>query len=367
MPKVFLRDVVERVKNKIDKDATDLEFYIGGEHFEYGEVVISKKAHIMGSTIGPAFHMHFIPGDVLLMSRNPHLRKAGMVDFEGICSDVSYVCRTKSENLLLQEYLPFIFQTDQFWEFAEANKKGSTNFFLNWTDFARYEFFLPEIEQQGELTKLLWAAVATKASYQRLLVRTDELVRAQFVEMFGEPHMTTAKYSTQPLGELTVNFDKCRKPVKDGDRKLIQGPYPYYGATGIVDYINDYRLDGTYLLISEDGKALEFRNYDIAFIVSGKIWVNNHAHVLQCKDCLNMTFLQRYIKYLDISFWVTGIDQKKLNRENMDTIPIMLPPITLQEKYERLVQQADKSKSELKQAIESINGLIKSLMQQDFS
>ena len=75
------------------------------------------------------------------------------------------------------------------------------------------------------------------------------------------------------MGDLTICFDKYRKPVKEGDRKQMQGAYPYYGATGIVDYVNDYRLDGTYLLVSEDGKALEFRNYDIAFIASGKIWV----------------------------------------------------------------------------------------------
>ena len=167
---------------------------------------------------------------------------------------------------------------------------------------------------------------------------------SQFIEMFGDPNEELKKWEMRPLGELTVNFDRSRKPVKDGDRKLMQGPYPYYGATGVVDHVNDYRLDGTYLLISEDGKALEFRNYDIAFIVSGKIWVNNHAHVLQCKDDFNMVFLQYFIKYLDISHWVTGIDQKKLNRENMDTIPIVVPPIVLQNQFAAFVQQVDKSK-----------------------
>ena len=101
MPTVKLGDVVCRVKDKVDKDTTELEYYVGGEHFEYGEICISQRGLIQGSTIGPAFHMHFVPGDVLLMSRNPHLRKAGMVDFEGICSDVSYVCRTRDERVLL--------------------------------------------------------------------------------------------------------------------------------------------------------------------------------------------------------------------------------------------------------------------------
>jgi type I restriction enzyme S subunit len=184
--------------------------------------------------------------------------------------------------------------------------------------------------------------------------------------MFGEPNTATAKFPTRRLGELTINFDNKRKPVKEGDRKLMQGQYPYYGATGVVDHVNDYKLDGTYLLISEDGKALEFRNYDIAFIATGKIWVNNHAHVLQCKDGLDMIFLQRYIKYLDISYWVTGIDQKKLNRENMDSIPVMLPPIGVQRQYAAFVKQSDKSKFELKQTIDSLAAAQKALLDKCF-
>ena len=168
--------------------------------------------------------------------------------------------------------------------------------------------------------------------------------QSQFIEMFGEPNRETAKWDARPFGQLTDSYDKSRKPVKEGDRKQMQGPYPYYGATGIVDYVNDYRLDGTFLLISEDGKALEFRNYDIAFIVSGKIWVNNHAHVVQCHDDITLNYLQYYFKYLDISSWVTGIDQKKLNRENLNMIPIMVPPKSLIIAFDAFTEQSDKSK-----------------------
>ena len=164
--------------------------------------------------------------------------------------------------------------------------------------------------------------------------------------MFGDPNKS-AKWPTQTFASLTDCFDNKRKPVKDGDRKKMQGPYPYYGATGVVDHVNDYRLDGTYLLISEDGKALEFRNYDIAFIVSGKIWVNNHAHVVQAHDEVTLNFLQYYIKYMDISNWVTGIDQKKLNRENLDSIPVMVPPREQIDRFDALVEQSDKSKYSL--------------------
>lgn len=183
MSTVELGDVVDRIKDNIDKDNTDLEYYVGGEHFDTGKVEVKRKAAINGSTIGPAFHTRFKPGDVLLMSRNPHLRKAAMVDFEGLCSDVSYVCRTKNNNLLLQNLLPFIFQTDSFWKFAEEHKKGSTNFFLNWSDFEKYKFYLPELDEQKELSNILWQFTYTIDNYEKLITRSDELVKARFVEM----------------------------------------------------------------------------------------------------------------------------------------------------------------------------------------
>lgn len=366
MAKVLLGDVVAHIKDKVDKDTTDLEFYVGGEHIDGDEITVRRRGRIEGSTIGPAFHMRFQQGDVLLMSRNPHLRKASMVDFDGICSDVSYVCRTKDNDVLLQSLLPFILQTPEFWQFAEENKKGGLPFFLNWKDFARFEFELIPIERQRQISDLLWAMERVKNAYRELIARTDDLVKSQFIEMFGEPNRQSAKWNTKPFSALTDSFDKSRKPVKEGDRQKMKGPYPYYGATGIVDYVNDYRLDGDFLLISEDGKALEFRNYDIAFIASGKIWVNNHAHVVQCHDEITLNYLRYYFKYLDISKWVTGIDQKKLNRENLDTIPIMVPPREVIDTFDRFVEQSDKSKFAAQQTLKELTDAQKALMKKIF-
>ena len=227
MPKVTLKDVVCRIKDKVDKDNTDLEYYIGGEHFDNGEITISNRGVIAGSTIGPAFHMRFMPGDVLLMSRNPHLRKAAVVDFEGICSDVSYVCRTKDENVLMQRFLPFIFQTDHFWKFAEENKKGSTNFFLNWSDFEKYEFELPDIDKQRELVELLWSFVDTKNSYKALLQKTDELVKSQFIEMFGDPVDNPMGWPIRKLSDVAkVDGTMTKEYEKYAD-------YPHIGIDSI--------------------------------------------------------------------------------------------------------------------------------------
>ena len=251
MPKVTLKDVVCRIKDKVDKDNTDLEYYIGGEHFDNGEITISNRGVIAGSTIGPAFHMRFMPGDVLLMSRNTHLRKAAVVDFEGICSDVSYVCRTKDENVLMQRFLPFIFQTDHFWKFAEENKKGSTNFFLNWSDFEKYEFELPDIDKQRELVELLWSFVETKNSYKALLQKTDELVKSQFI---GDIQQAYEECNVITLGEM-VEEDR---PITYGIVK------PGHGCPGGVPVVKvkdmqDGVIDESDLLLTTPELDYQYR------------------------------------------------------------------------------------------------------------
>ena len=386
MPTVKLGDVVERIKDKIDKDATDLEYYIGGEHFDYGEVVITKKAPLMGSTIGPAFHMRFMPDDVLLMSRNPHLRKAGKVDFEGICSDVSYVCRTKDENVLLQGYLPFVFQTDNFWEFAESNKKGSTNFFLNWSDFTRYEFFLPDIEKQRELTDLLWAAADAKAAYQHLLEQTDELVKSQFIEMFGDPVTNPMGWPVQRMGALGelkngMNFSSRDEGLRI--RSLGVGDFQDYDRIENVEELSlislnempsrDYLLkNGDIVFVRSTGnRALvgrsvvvypnetptTFSGFCIRYRVNNErvftIYLINLLHNDAVRD-----------KLLNSG---RGANITNLNQQVLSALLVPLPPLDLQKRFAAFVESTDKSKFELKQAIDSTSGLIRALMQQDLS
>ena len=203
---------------------------------------------------------------------------------------------------------------------------------------------LPSFDEQKAIVDILEKAKNVLDMRNEEISKLDDLIKARFVELFGDTKYAVSRWGGKIMKDITINLDSKRKPVKESDRAQMQGEYPYYGATGIVDYVNDYRQDGTFLLISEDGKALEFRNKPIAFIASGKIWVNNHAHVQQCCEVCNMVYLMYYINLMDISPWVTGIDQKKLNRENLDSIEIGLPPIELQNQFEQIVHQVDKSK-----------------------
>ncbi|MBW7996821.1 MAG: restriction endonuclease subunit S [Candidatus Glassbacteria bacterium] len=136
-------------------------------------------------------------------------------------------------------------------------------------------------------------------------------------------------WTLQPLGKLTENFDALRRPVKSADRS--PGPYPYYGASGVVDYVDDYIFDGEHLLIAEDGENLRTRQTPIAFLARGQFWVNNHAHIVRG----NRNALTRYLNYAltvkDISGYLTGSTMPKLTQGNMNRIVLSAPPIQEQE------------------------------------
>ena len=130
---------------------------------------------------------------------------------------------------------------------------------------------------------------------------------------------------TYKLSDLCEILDSKRKPLSALQRAKKQGIYPYYGAQGIIDHLDDHLLDGEYLLVAEDGANLETRNQPIANIAKGKIWVNNHAHVLGSNGKCPLNLLGFILNNMNISPYVTGCAQPKLNQENLRNIEIELP------------------------------------------
>lgn len=157
-----------------------------------------------------------------------------------------------------------------------------------------------------------------------------------FYERIGDGNPLPKRWKMVKLGDVCENLDAKRKPVTKSDR--TKGQYPYYGASGIVDWVNDYIFDDDLLLISEDGANLLARATPIAFSISGKSWVNNHAHVLKFENKTTMKFIEAYINFIDVSYYVTGTAQPKLNQKSLNLIPIPLPP---QDEQERIVAKLD--------------------------
>ncbi|RFB41301.1 restriction endonuclease subunit S [Bacillus sp. RC] len=360
MIKYRLGDIVEVISEREDNPSNcKYDKFVGLEHYISGEVEIKNYGNT--DLLKSAMKV-FNAGDILIARRNVYLKRASIVNFDGITSGDSIVLRAKDE--LIKKLLPFVLNTDNFWKYAEKFSDGTMSKRLSPRILLEYEFNLPDVKEQKKLAELLWGANNTKEAYKKLFLLTDDLVKSQFIEMFGDPKFNPMNWDTRTIGDITNNFNSYRKPVKSSDREKIRGMYPYYGATGIVDYINEWKLEGRYLLVTEDGKSLEYRNKEIAFFAEGKIWVNNHAHVLQSNEKCSIDYLCFYINLIDISNFVTGIDQKKLTRGNLESIPVMNPPIELQNQFANFIKQADKSKFELQQTILSLESTVKSLMKQ---
>ena len=245
---------------------------------------------------------------------------------------------------------------------TEGNEKvkGAT---LNKSSIGKIQLPVLSISEQQRIVDYLDAAFAKidamKANAEKSLNEAKALFQASLKEML-EPK---EGWEEKTLPDISENLDNKRKPVTKGKRE--SGIYPYYGASGIVDYVSDYLFDEDILLISEDGANLVARSTPIAFSVSGKVWVNNHAHILRFKNIYTQFFVEYYFASIKIDEYVTGAAQPKFSQKNMNKLPIWIPSIaeqqsivvtldSLKSKVDRLQANFEKISQEcdaLKQAI----------------
>lgn len=181
----------------------------------------------------------------------------------------------------------------------------------------------------------------------------------RFPEFQGE-------WEKKRLEECVEFLDGLRKPIKSEDRKSEQGLYPYYGASGIIDYIDGYIFDGEYILLSEDGANIIDRNYRVAFIAKGKIWVNNHAHVLQPYDGFDINFLSETLERLNYAVYNTGTTMPKLNQEVCRNINLKIPTTKEQNKIGNLLSLLNERISTQNKIIDKLQSLIKGIGKQLF-
>ena len=328
---------------------------VGLEHIEPYDMLLKNYDVDVETT----FTKSFKKGQILFGRRRAYQHKACVATIDGICSgDITVI--EPIEGKVYPDLLPFIIQNDDFFEHAIKGSNGALSPRVKWEHMANFEFDLPSLAEQKVLAEKLWAAYEVKQSYLKMIAATEEMVKSQFIEMFK------SEDNYEPLENVVVVKDDCRKPINDGVRgSMKEGElYPYYGATGVVDYINDYITDEELLCIAEDCgnyKAGE----DSSYIINGKAWVNNHAHLVKAKECCEIKYLHQYLKITDLMPYVSGTTRLKLTQKKMKEIPVLLPSIELQNKFVSIAEQADKSVSELRKSIDAIDKVIKSLINEN--
>ena len=171
-------------------------------------------------------------------------------------------------------------------------------------------------------------------------------------------------WEVKRLGEVCTFLDSQRIPIKDADRGKMQGKYPYYGASGIIDYVNDYIFDDDLILLGEDGANIITRSTPLAFLVSGKVWINNHAHVLKTNKGYNRYYICNYLESLSYDKYNTGTAQPKLNQEVCEKIPVLLPSEEEQNNISNLLTLWDTAITKQTALIEQLTLRKRGLMQQ---
>jgi type I restriction enzyme, S subunit len=203
---------------------------------------------------------------------------------------------------------------------------------------------------------------------QEIKYRMEKIRKEEVPEGYKKTKVGTIpnEWNIKPLSKMCCFLDEKRRPIKEADRKKMQGKYPYYGASGIIDYVNDFIFEEELILLGEDGANILARSTPLAFKVKGKIWVNNHAHVLKPNQDVNITFLTEYLENIRYEKYNTGTAQPKLNKYECERILIPYPSLSEQDRIGDIFVNLDNliggKKRELRQKKKQKKGLMQNLL-----
>ena len=359
MSKVLLGDVAVEHKETC-KGSKDGYPIVGLEHLIPEEITLTAWNEGSENT----FSKMFRKGNVLFGRRRAYLKKAAVAPFDGICSGDITVIEAKPDRIL-PELLPFIIQNDDLFEFAVGKSAGSLSPRVKWEHLKNYEFELPDMEKQKELAELLWDMDNTKKSYQKLIVATDELVKSQFVEMFGDPVKNPFGWPTMTLDQATKeivsgqclngdagklqpgqkavlkvsavtygSFDANEYKVLRDTKQITKGVYPQKGDL-LFSRANTREYVGATVLIDQDYPEL---------MLPDKLWKLIFKHEIM------PMFAKQFLSHPEIrkvlSSMATGTSGSMYNisMEKLKRLEIIVPNINQQKEYIHFVEQSDKSK-----------------------
>ena len=257
-------------------------------------------------------------------------------------SSAYQVFRIKDEEKLNPKYLLMWYKRPDFDKYARFRSHGSAHEFFEYEEMCNVRIPLPSIERQREIVSeyetLTNRIHLNNQMILHLEATAQTLYSKTFVENIDKENLPEG-WRIGTLGEVATCLDYKRKPLSEDERKPIKGMYPYYGAMSVVDHINQYIFDGTYLLFSEDGaNVIDENGHPALQYLWGKFWVNNHAHVLQGNEVVSTEYLYIALKDVNAAHLVTGAAQPKINQENMNSIQLVVPSKEDMEEFNKIIQ-----------------------------
>lgn len=229
---------------------------------------------------------------------------------------------------LLPEYLMMWFRRPEFDRYARFHSHGSAREVFDWEEMCDIQLPVPPIERQREIVAEYETLTRRIRLNQQIIQRLEDtaqaLYRNTFVDNIDKQNLPP-NWRIGTLRDVAECHDSQRRPLAGYDRINMDKKYPYYGAASLMDYVDDYLFDGNYILMGEDGTVMNNDNTPVIQYVTGKFWVNNHAHVLTGKNGFDENLLYLILKNTKVNEYVTGGVQAKINQDNMMSIPVQIP------------------------------------------
>ena len=373
MSKVKLGDVAIEHKETC-KGSKDGYPIVGLEHLIPEEVTLTAWDEGSDNT----FTKMFRKGNVLFGRRRAYLKKAAVAPFDGICSGDITVIEAIPDRIL-PELLPFIIQNDELFDFAVGKSAGSLSPRVKWDHLKNYEFELPDMDKQRELAELLWAMDATKKSYQKLIAATDELVKSQFIDMFGAPLSNEKGWPLKRIGDLFSLISRGKQPsyVDHSSVRVVNQACIYWDRFNFenVKYHDSQSGKKTLpvkkdcILINSTGTGTLGRCNVFPELTDGYVYVvDSHVTVLAESHDVNAYFFKCFLQREDVqkkiyAECVNGsTNQIELSKEKLSDVLLVVPPMERQEQFAAFVRQSDKSKFELEQALSELTATYKRII-----
>jgi type I restriction enzyme, S subunit len=366
-----LGDVIQQTETINPLQTPNKEFiYIDVSSVNNKTLSIEETSLIKGKDAPSRARKLIKAGDVIFATVRPTLKRIAVIPEEydrQVCSTGYFVLRGKE--FINNKYLFYYLQTDSFNERMEKLQKGASYPAVTDTEVKEQIISYPPLPKQQRIVSVLDEAFASiaqvKSNAERNLVNARELFSSAQNEIFS---LGGKDWEEKRIDEICENLDSQRIPVTKRHRK--EGKYPYYGASGIVDYVDEFIFDEDLLLVSEDGANLLARTYPIAFSISGKTWVNNHAHVLRFEKMTTQKFVEYYLNSIPLDDYVSGMAQPKLNQAMLNSITIPFPPLAEQRaivgRLAALAAETGRLEEIYQQKVESLEELKKSVLAKAF-
>ena len=353
---------------------------VTGTDFENGKIKWEGCWYVAEERYGEDPYIQLANNDVLI-TKDGTIGKIALVEnmpTEATLNSGVFVTRPY-RNEYFPQFMFWVLNSDLFPEFIEYSKVGTTIAHLYQKTFERFSYPLPPLDEQRCIVAFLdktCAAIDTAIDKKQKQLETLDALRKSIIHKAVSrglddsvelkesgiewAPLKPAHWKTCRVKDILDFFNTVRIPLSADIRGLMTDRiYDYYGASGVIDKVEDYLFDGTYILIAEDGANLLARNSPLAFFVTGKFWVNNHAHILKPRFD-NIRYFVYLLESLDYSLCLTGAAQPKLTKENLGKYKIIVPSKTEQD---LITDYLDTKTAELKGLNENIENQITALQQ----